>query len=64
MEQEIFDEVEHWINFIKLWEAECDDAVPEQIILALETAMIKAVNQYKKQNQSELLENYINNSIH
>ena len=49
MEQEIFDEVEHWLEFIKHWEKENDDKVPDEVLRAIELALDKAVCLYKEQ---------------
>ena len=49
MEQSIFDEVEHWLEFIKVWERENSGNVPYEVIDALETALEKAVAYYREQ---------------
>ena len=42
----IFEEIEHWLRFIKLWEQEHEQPVPEQALLSLENALDKAMTLY------------------
>ncbi len=58
MENDIFDEVEHWIKFIKLWELENDDKLPDEILYTLEMAFEKAISSYKDQTSGVLYDKY------
>ena len=40
----IFEEIEHWLRFIKLWQKEHQAPVPEQALLSLEIALEKAMS--------------------
>lgn len=50
MEHEIFEEVEHWLYFIKVWDQENEEKVPDDVITALELALKKAIFNYKDRN--------------
>lgn len=47
MDEDIFDEMNHWLRFIERWQQESDEPVPEQAINALEYAIEKAIKQYR-----------------
>lgn len=49
MDNDIFEEIEHWLNFIKRWEKENKEPVPETALDALELALEKAVAKYKEE---------------
>ena len=46
MENDLFEEIEHWLRFIKRWEQENKEPVPETALNALEFALEKAVSKY------------------
>ena len=50
MEQSIFDEVEHWLEFIRVWERENSGNVPYEVIDALEKSLEKVVLYYRENN--------------
>ncbi len=43
-----FDEIEHWLRFIRKWEEENNESVPEKAFYALEQALEKALSAYSK----------------
>jgi len=47
MEQEIFEEVEHWLSFIKVWEKENKGDLPDDVLVALDNALQNAIQIYK-----------------
>jgi len=49
MNNVIFDEIEHWLEFIKLWEFENNEPVPDKALCALEYALEKAMTKYRNQ---------------
>lgn len=64
MNDEIFEEVEHWLIFIKIWEDENECAVPEEILLVLEESFKKSIRDYKKQNNLKGLNKLHKQSFH
>lgn len=63
MEHEIFEEVEHWLAFINIWESENEGVVPEDVILALDYAFQKAIGVYKEHYVLKDLENILKHSL-
>jgi len=47
MEQDIFEEVEHWLSFIKVWEKENKGDLPDDVLVALDNALQNAIQVYK-----------------
>ena len=47
MEQDIFEEVEHWLSFIKVWEKENKGDLPDDVLVALDNALQNAIQIYK-----------------
>ena len=47
MEHEIFEEVEHWLSFIRVWENENKGVLPDDVLIALDNALQKAIQVYK-----------------
>ena len=47
MEQDIFEEVEHWLSFIKVWEKENKSDLPDDVLVALDNALQNAIQIYK-----------------
>jgi hypothetical protein len=45
-----FEEVEHWLTFIKKWEQETQEPIPDQAILSLEVAFDKLLYNYRNSN--------------
>ena len=58
MDNTIFDEVEHWLAFIKNWEHENNEQVPEDVIIALEMALNKATFNYRNRDDYEKVDKY------
>lgn len=50
-EQNIFDEVEHWLAFMREWQIENDEPVPELVLDCLENALKKNVYEYRYRNE-------------
>lgn len=48
MDDDIFDEMNHWLRFIEQWKKESDEPVPEKALCALEIALDKAITDYKR----------------
>jgi hypothetical protein len=47
MNNDIFEEIEHWLKFIHIWESEHKEAVPDTVLDALELALEKALLLYR-----------------
>ena len=61
MNSDIFEEIEHWLKFIHIWESEHDEPVPNAALDALEIALEKALLTYrnKKSPDNEKRDNMI-----
>lgn len=45
-----FSDVEYWLDFLKKWDLESNEPVPEQAIISLEVAVDKLLYDYNHQN--------------
>ncbi len=64
MDDDIFEEVEHWLIFIKIWDDENECAVPEEILFVLEESFKKSIRDYKKQYDLKGLNKLHKQSFH